>query len=65
VSVGLPVPTKQPERLRVGLISRKNRRCITNEAELVSAARDAGIELELLSLETLSFREQVPVSSFV
>jgi len=50
----LPLPTKA----MLGIISRKNRRRIVNEDELVDISNNA-VKSELIEYSGLSFREQV------
>ncbi|KAJ8611988.1 hypothetical protein CTAYLR_004400 [Chrysophaeum taylorii] len=53
--------TNQPEptRIRVGLVSRRRKRFILNELELVDACLDLGLDVQVLPLEEMTLYEQL------
>lgn len=53
-----PNPTRRP---KLGLISRRKKRFILNEFDLIAAANDAGFDAELLPLEHMTVLEQLTV----
>ena len=57
-------PAVTPDALRrpkIGLISRRKKRFILNEFDLIAAANDAGFDAELLPLEHMTVLEQLTV----
>lgn len=47
------------DKVRIGLISRRRKRFILNEYELVDSVRSLGYEIDLLPLETMTMYEQM------
>jgi hypothetical protein len=48
-----------PAKVRVGIISRRRKRFILNEDELVRAVLALGFEVQILPLEEMTLYEQV------
>lgn len=49
----------EPSRIRVGIISRRRKRFLLNEDELVDACLDLGLEVQILPLEQMTLFEQL------
>lgn len=49
----------EPSRIRVGIISRRRKRFLLNEEELVDACLDLGLDVQILPLEQMTLFEQL------
>ena len=52
-----------PTRVRIGILSRRRKRFILNEHELVEALLKMGYDVQLLPMEEMTLHEQIKVGS--